>query len=250
MYLCRMKKRVEEITPYDNGRSKKEQVRTMFDNIAGTYDLLNRSLSLGIDKRWRKRMIREIKRETVHDVLDVATGTADVAVQIASAISDARITGVDLSEQMLRIGREKVHKHGLADRIRLRQADAEQLPFDTASFDAVTVAFGVRNFEHLHRGLTEMHRVLRKDGRIFVLEFSRPRTFPVKQLFGLYFRYILPMAGRMASRDKRAYAYLFESATAFPERAAFAGILEGAGFREAKFYPLSFGICSLYIAKK
>jgi len=249
-FAAGMKRKIEQITPYESGKAKKEQVKEMFDNIAGTYDALNKGLSFGIDRLWRKVMLRHLKQAGAREVLDVATGTADVALNIAKKLPNTRVTGIDLSPGMLAIGRQKVEKEGLSEKIVLREEDCENLSFDDQSFDAATVAFGVRNFEHLKQGLTEMRRVLRKNGKIFVLEFSKPKVFPVKQLFGIYFRYILPAVGRMASKDKRAYKYLFESASAFPEGDEFVAILEESGFKNAVCKPLTFGICSLYIAEK
>ncbi len=245
-----MKKKIEDITPYGNDKAKKEQVKDMFDNISGTYDLLNKTLTFGIDRLWRKTMLRALKKTDATKILDVATGTGDVAIAIAKKIKSASVMAIDLSPGMLKIGEEKVKKEGLTEKITLKEEDSENLSFDTGAFDATTVAFGVRNFEHLEQGLSEMHRILKKDGRIFVLEFSKPKTFPFKQLFNLYFRYVLPKVGKLMSKDDRAYHYLFESATAFPEGDDFTRILEKVGFENAICKPLTFGICSLYIAKK
>lgn len=245
-----MEKKIEDITPYGNDKAKKEQVKDMFDNIAGTYDLLNKTLSFGIDRLWRKTMLKHLRKTRATKILDVATGTGDVAIAIAQKINNSTVMAVDLSPGMLKIGEEKVKKAGLTAKIALQEEDCENLSFDTDVYDAATVAFGVRNFEHLEQGLSEMHRVLKKDGRIFVLEFSKPKTFPFKQLFNTYFRYVLPTAGKLMSKDDRAYRYLFESATAFPEGDEFTKILEKVGFENAICKPLTFGICSLYIAKK
>ncbi len=245
-----MEKKIEDITPYGNEKAKKEQVKDMFDNIAGTYDMLNKTLSFGVDRLWRKTMLRHLNKTGATRILDVATGTGDVAISIAKKMKKASVMAIDLSPGMLKVGAEKVKKEGLENKVTMKEEDSENLSFETGQFEAATVAFGVRNFEHLEQGLSEMHRVLQKDGRIFVLEFSKPKTFPFKQLFKLYFRYVLPAAGKLMSKDDRAYRYLFESATAFPEGDDFIKILEQVGFKNAVCKPLTFGICSLYIAKK
>lgn len=222
----------------------------MFDNIAPSYDLLNRLLSLGIDRSWRKKAIRLLDPAKAKTVLDVATGTADVAIEIARQLKPEKIIGVDIAQQMLEIGREKVSKRGLAEVIELQLGDSENLPFESNTFDAITVAFGVRNFEDLGKGLSEMQRVLKPGGKLVVLEFSRPRIFPFKQLFNLYFRYLLPLIGRLTSKDPKAYSYLYESVQAFPDRENFVTELGKAGFTEASYRPLTLGICSIYSASK
>ncbi|MCB0625373.1 MAG: bifunctional demethylmenaquinone methyltransferase/2-methoxy-6-polyprenyl-1,4-benzoquinol methylase UbiE, partial [Saprospiraceae bacterium] len=217
------------VKPYQADGSKKEQVSKMFDNIAPSYDLLNRLLSLGIDRSWRKKAIRLLDPAKAKTVLDVATGTADVAIEIARQLKPEKIIGVDIAQQMLEIGREKVSKRGLAEVIELQLGDSENLPFESNTFDAITVAFGVRNFEDLGKGLSEMQRVLKPGGKLVVLEFSRPRIFPFKQLFNLYFRYLLPLIGRLTSKDPKAYSYLYESVQAFPDRENFVTELGKAG---------------------
>ncbi len=233
------------INPYGPG-SRREQVERMFDGIAGTYDRVNRLSSLGTDQRWRRRLVRELTRERPDRVLDVATGTADLAVMAARA--GARVTGIDISANMLDRGREKVKALGLEGRIDLQRADCEALPFQDGSFDAAMAAFGVRNFEHLDRGLREMHRVLRPGGRVLVLEFSRPRG-PLAPLFRIYFHHVMPLIGRLMAHDQQAYTYLPRSVDAFPEGEGFLRILEGAGFVSTARWSLSGGIASLYLGR-
>lgn len=222
----------------------------MFDAIAPTYDLLNRSTSLRVDTLWRKKMIAKLDTQEHRRVLDVATGTADVAIQTAKRTPVEHITGLDLSEGMLAVGREKVAKAGLDDRIVLQQGDSEALPFPKDTFDAITVAFGVRNFEDLEQGLGEMLRVLRPGGKIVILEFSRITFAPIRWGFNLYFGKIMPLIGRLQSNDPRAYAYLFESVQAFPSGTAFTDILHRVGYKQAECQPLTFGIASIYTAVK
>jgi demethylmenaquinone methyltransferase/2-methoxy-6-polyprenyl-1,4-benzoquinol methylase len=239
------------VTPYNDADGKKAQVERMFDNIAPKYDLLNRALSLGIDVSWRKRAIGYLKKEKPMDrILDVATGTADVALMTAKMLNPKHITGIDISNQMLEFGREKIKTQGLETVITLETGDSENLRFDTGSFDAVTVAFGVRNFENLEKGLAEMLRVLRPGGRVVILEFSRPHLFPFKQLYNSYFKYVLPLIGRLTSRDMRAYTYLFESVQAFPEGDDFLSILTKTGYQNPQCERLTLGICSIYTAVK
>lgn len=240
----------EHVKPYQEEGSKKAQVEKMFDNIARRYDFLNRFLSLGIDVYWRKRAIRQLRKDRPGQVLDVATGTADVALEIYRQLKPAKITGVDISENMLAIGREKILRKGLEEVITLENGDSENLRFADHSFDAATVAFGVRNFESLRKGLKEMNRVIRPGGKIVILEFSRPTVFPFKQLFQFYFRYILPVIGRITSRDPKAYKYLFESVQAFPQGQAFLDLLSETDFKNGKCIPLTLGVCSIYIAEK
>lgn len=238
------------VTPYNEGENKKEQVGRMFDGIAPYYDFLNRFLSLGIDVSWRKKAIAELDPDQHRQILDVATGTADVAIMTAKALPEARITGLDLSAEMLKVGDTKIAKQNLTDRIELLQGDSENLPFEDNSFDALTVAFGVRNYENLERGLREMRRVLRPDGKLVVLEFSRPRRFPFKQLFNFYFANILPFIGRMRSKDPRAYRYLYESVQAFPDGEDFLRILRETGYNSTRCTALTLGISSIYTAQK
>jgi demethylmenaquinone methyltransferase/2-methoxy-6-polyprenyl-1,4-benzoquinol methylase len=236
------------VTPYSPEGSKREQVEQMFDNISPKYDLLNRLFSMGIDQGWRRKVVRLLGREPVEHLLDVATGTADLA--ILGATKAKRVTGVDISEGMLGHGRTKVAKRGLEQRIVLQRADSESLPFADNTFDAVTVAFGVRNFEHLEKGMREMQRVLKPNGRLFVLEFSKPLKAPMKQLFRFYFHRVMPAVGRTVSKDSAAYTYLPKSVDAFPEGQAFLDILAKAGLREGKAEPLTGGIATLYTGRK
>ncbi len=240
----------EKVKPYNREESKKVQVEQMFDNIARRYDFLNRFLSVGIDVYWRKKAISRLKEKAPRFVLDVATGTADVAMEIHRQLKPEKIIGLDLSEQMLAIGRDKINKKKLSDTIELVKGDSENLPYPDNHFDAVTVAFGVRNFENLQKGLQEMNRVLKPGGRIVILEFSKPQGFPFKQLFQFYFKYILPVIGKITSRDPKAYTYLFESVQAFPQGDEFLSILDKSGFKPGKCIPLTLGICSIYVADK
>lgn len=222
----------------------------MFDNIASKYDLLNRVLSLGIDRSWRKKAIAKLDPVQHKYVLDVATGTADLAVEINKQLKPDKVVGLDISSEMIHHGNIKVKKLGLTDIIQLEVGDSENMRFETATFDAATVAFGVRNFGNLEKGLSEMNRVLRPGGRIVVLEFSRPLYFPFKQMFNFYFKHILPFIGKQTSKDKKAYSYLYKSVQAFPDYDKFADILERTGFRSVEWKPLSLGICTIYTALK
>ena len=224
---------------------KKNEVEAMFDAIAPRYDLLNRVLSFGIDQLWRKRAVAMLQQDRPRRILDVATGTADLAIE-ALRLHPQKVVGVDLSEEMLERGRHKIRKLGETDRITLQRGDAERLPFSDAQFDAVLVAFGVRNFEHLDRGLCEIRRVLRKDGAVVVLEFSKPRAFPIKQLYEAYSRHVLPRIGQAVSGDEGAYRYLPASVAAFPDGPDFLQRLQAAGFGDVQWQPLTFGIASLY----
>ena len=240
------------IKPYGEGSdSKKEQVARMFDGISGRYDLLNRLLSMGIDIRWRRVALRMLRERGIPGrVLDVATGTADLALALAADLPQAEVIGVDISEGMLEVGRQKVERNGLHPRVRLDQADAENLPFEDGSFDAVTVAFGVRNFENLDKGLGELQRVLRPGGHLMVLEFSRPTSPLVKGLMNLYSRSLMPALGGWLSKDRAAYAYLPASVQVFPEGDAFEERLQRAGLQPLRQRRLSMGISSVYIARK
>jgi demethylmenaquinone methyltransferase / 2-methoxy-6-polyprenyl-1,4-benzoquinol methylase len=238
------------VLPYkDDQTGKKQQVAKMFDNISGNYDFLNHFLSLGIDKAWRKLAIKILQSIKPKVLLDVATGTGDFAIQ-AMDLKPERIIGVDISEGMLEVGRKKIKKLNLDDVIELQGGDSENLGFEENKFDAVTVAFGVRNFENLEKGLREIFRVVRPGGMLVVLEFSRPRRFPFKQLYNFYFKVILPKIGRLVSKDASAYTYLPESVEAFPDGAAFEAILKKVGFKDTTCKPLTFGISSIYTAKK
>ena len=232
--------------PVGEAEGKAERVEQMFDAIAPRYDLLNRVLSLGIDQRWRTQAIRLLDGDRPQRVLDVATGTADLAIKAERLLHPREVVGVDLSEEMLHVGREKLAKRGLSTRITLERADAASLPFPDGGFDAVLVAFGVRNFEDLDAGLREMARVLRPGGALVVLEFSHPRTFPVKQLYRLYAQHVLPRIGSALSQDSGAYQYLPDSVAAFPDGPDFLARMANAGYRDLLWQPLTFGIASLY----
>jgi len=229
--------------------SKKQQVREMFDDISPKYDFLNHFLSFGIDYRWRKRLVSELATHKPVTVLDVATGTGDLAIAIAS-LKPEKIVGIDISEKMLEIGRQKLIDKELDKLITLRRADAEKIPFSDNSFEAITVAFGVRNFENLELGLKEMHRVLRPGGVMLILEFSHPSSFPMKQLYGIYSRFVIPVMGRFISGNSKAYTYLPESVAAFPSGKNFLDILKSQGLKNTKQLNLSMGIASIYIGEK
>ncbi|MBT6808787.1 MAG: bifunctional demethylmenaquinone methyltransferase/2-methoxy-6-polyprenyl-1,4-benzoquinol methylase UbiE [Flavobacteriales bacterium] len=220
----------------------------MFDNIAKNYDFLNHSLSFGMDFYWRKRAIKQLTNNP-KKILDVATGTADFAIS-ASKIKGTKITGIDISEGMIEVGKSKIKKEGLEDVINLQIADSEDLPFDDFTFDAITAGFGVRNFENLEKGLSEMYRVLEKKGIVAILEPSKPKTFPLKQLYNIYFHHVLPFVGKLISKDKSAYTYLPNSVEAFPSGNDFIKHLEIVGFKKCKHIPLTLGIVDLYIAIK
>nr|WKN40370.1 bifunctional demethylmenaquinone methyltransferase/2-methoxy-6-polyprenyl-1,4-benzoquinol methylase UbiE [Tunicatimonas sp. TK19036] len=238
------------VVPYKNQvSSKKEQVAQMFNNISRRYDLLNHLLSLGIDIYWRKRAIKLLKPEKPQHILDIATGTADFAIE-ALSLNPQKVVGVDISEGMLEIGRQKLARKHLDDLIELQLGDSERLLFDDNIFDAVIVAFGVRNFENLHDGLKDMYRVLKPGGSVVVLEFSKPTRFPMKQLYSFYFKNILPLIGKIISKDQSAYTYLPESVQAFPDGQAFLQALQRAGYTETRCKALTFGISSIYIGRK
>ena len=219
----------------------------MFDNIAGQYDLLNRVLSLGIDKGWRRQMVNIVNTFHRPKVIDLATGTADVAIDIVKGVRGAHVTGVDLSAKMLEYGREKVEKKSMTDQIRLVKGDCEDLPFQSNSFDIATIAFGIRNFQNPDKGLTEIHRVLKPGGKLIILEFSKPRQIPFKQIYNIYFKYVLPQIGRLSSKDANAYSYLYDSVQAFPDYKAFLDLMKEAGFLNCEYKSLTFGICCIYL---
>lgn len=239
-----------QVVPYkEEDKTKKEQVANMFNNISHKYDLLNHTLSMGIDILWRKKAIRLLKPFAPKVILDIATGTGDFAIE-ATKLNPDRIIGVDISEGMLDVGRKKMVKKGLSDLIELKLGDSENLEFEDNKFDAVTVAFGVRNYENLKKGLGEMFRVTKDDGHVMIIEFSKPSKFPVKQLYNFYFNFILPRIGKVVSKDNAAYQYLPESVAAFPDGQSFLDILKDVGYKEAKWIPLTFGISSIYWARK
>ncbi len=221
----------------------------MFNSIAHRYDFLNHFLSAGIDYSWRRKAIRMLGKGHPKKILDVATGTGDLAIE-ARKIHPEKIVGIDIAEDMLAIGRKKIERKNLKHLITLEKGDSENLQFETGTFDAAMVAFGVRNFENLEKGLSEMHRVLKTDGIILVLEFSKPGKFPVKQLYNFYFRNILPFMGRIISGDASAYTYLPESVGAFPAGEEFLKLLRKVGFNDAKQSVLTFGIATIYVGKK
>ena len=244
------KKHHEAIKPYIQEADKKEQVAQMFDNIAPRYDLLNRMLSFGIDQTWRKKLAREVVRTDPGHVLDIATGTGDVAFQLVRQAQQLQVTGVDISREMLDLARQKAARRSTADRCTFLPGDAENLPFRDNTFGAVTVAFGVRNFENTTAGLTECLRVLRPGGVMAILEFSQPSALPFKQLYQMYFRHLLPLIGRITSGDARAYSYLFESVQAFPSGKDFVYLMKTAGYHNISFRPFTLGACTLYLGFK
>jgi demethylmenaquinone methyltransferase / 2-methoxy-6-polyprenyl-1,4-benzoquinol methylase len=239
-----------QVKPYkDSENQKKQQVERMFDNIAPKYDFLNHLLSLGIDKLWRKKAIRILSAYPTEYLLDVATGTGDFAIA-ASKLKPKKIIGFDISGQMIAIGRIKVEKLGLQQMIEFKKGDSESMPFDEEQFDAITVAFGVRNFENLNNGLSEFYRVLKTNGIAVILEFSKPKYFPMKQLYLFYFFKILPFIGHLVSKDSSAYSYLPESVMAFPDDENFLSILKDIGFSKTFQKRLTFGIATIYVAQK
>ena len=241
----------DHIIPYqESGKGKKEQVAEMFDRIAGRYDTVNRFMSARTDINWRKKAIRQLKKEDPRLILDVATGTADMAIMACKILDPEQITGIDISNAMLEIGRKKVEKEGLVDKIRLLTGDSETINFAEKTFDAVMVAFGVRNFENLEKGLTEMLRVLKPGGRIVILEFSRPRHKLVKGFYKLYMGLVAPQVVRWFKQNREAYEYLNRSANAFPDRHVFTDILKKVGYADTDCKPLSFGICCIYSGRK
>ena len=236
------------IKPYNSLQSKKDQVKHMFNMIASKYDVLNHTLSLGMDYVWRKKAIKKILNNP-KEILDIATGTADFAISAAKH-TQANITGIDISDQMIYVGNKKIQQKKLHNRIKLSIEDSENLPFHDNSYDAITAGFGVRNFENLEKGLSEIYRVVKKNGYVVILEPSTPKAFPLKQIFSIYFQKILPFIGSLVSKDKSAYSYLPNSVKSFPDGDDFLEILNKQGFSKANYYPLSFGIVSLYVAIK
>jgi len=240
----------KSVKPYkDSEDKKKQQVEKMFDNISSHYDGLNRVISFGIDQSWRKKVIKMVSDTNPEKVMDVATGTGDLAIAIAKT-GVKEVIGVDISNGMLDVGRKKIEAQKLSDKIEMVQADSENLPYDDNAFDAITVAFGVRNFENLDKGLTEIQRVLKPGGIFVVLETSNPTKFPFKQGYTIYNKYILPLIGKLFSKDKSAYSYLSESASVFPFGEAFNNILKKNGFISIEHYPQTFGVATIYKATK
>ncbi|MGE7773895.1 bifunctional demethylmenaquinone methyltransferase/2-methoxy-6-polyprenyl-1,4-benzoquinol methylase UbiE [Chitinophaga caseinilytica] len=244
-------KDVQKVVPFEGSKlSKKEQMASMFNDIAGRYDFMNHFMSLGIDVWWRKVALRKLKPLAPKSLLDVATGTGDVAIMAQRMLAPDHITGIDISEGMLEIGREKVAKAGFSDKITLQTGDSETISFPDATFDAITAAFGVRNFENLAKGLGEMCRVLKPGGMAVILEFSNPTAFPVKQLYNFYFRYITPTIGKLVARNKAAYSYLPSSVKEMPQGQEMCDILKKVGFQDVTCKTLTFGICSVYCATR
>lgn len=241
----------DTVVPYKgSGLGKKQQVAGMFNDIAFRYDFLNRFLSAGIDIRWRKKAIKQLLALQPKTILDVATGTADVAIMASGILNPDKITGIDISDGMLELGRKKVEKLGLGQKIELLNGDSETINFKNDSFDAVTVAFGVRNFENLEKGLAEILRVLKPGGKLVVLEFSKPQSAVIKGFYNFYMKVICPMAGKIFSKNRDAYQYLDESIQQFPEGKKFTDILDNLGYRNTYTKPLSLGICSIYCGEK
>lgn len=240
----------ETITPYHDGQEKGKQVERMFDNIAPTYDSLNHRLSWNIDKQWRRKAIRQLEPYRPQNMLDVATGTGDFAILSARELRPKKLIGADISEGMMEIGRQKVKHERLDNIVSFQKEDCLQLSFDNEIFDAVTAAFGIRNFQDLDKGLREMCRVLKQGGHLSIVELSQPVAFPMKQLFWIYSHTLLPVYGKLISKDKSAYRYLIATIEAFPQGEEMISILKRAGFREAYFKRLTAGICTLYIATK
>lgn len=240
----------EKIKPYDNDSGKGEQVEKMFDNIASRYDTLNHWMSFDIDKRWRKRAIMRLGEHSPKEILDIATGTGDFAIMTAKMLHPKRLVGADISEGMMDVGRKKVMAEGLADVVSFAKEDCMRLSFAEGSFDAVTAAFGIRNFADLERGLSEMYRVLRPGGHLCVVELTHPVRFPMKQLFKVYSHTILPTYGRLISKDRKAYEYLTATIEAFPQGETMMEILTRVGFRSSSFTRMTFGICTMYNAVK
>lgn len=240
----------EKIKPYRTDGEKTEQVEQMFDSIAHSYDRLNHVLSLGIDRGWRQKAIRQLEPFHPQEMLDVATGTGDFALLAARMLRPKRLLGCDLSEGMMQVAREKVKQAKLEKVIDFAKEDCTALTFAENSFDAITVAFGIRNFADLDKGLTEMHRVLRPNGKLIILELTAPEYFPMKQLFKVYARVVIPTVGKLLSKDRSAYDYLPNTIQVFPQGEVMRGILQKAGFQKVDFERLTLGICTLYLATK
>ena len=240
----------EEIKPYGKEGEKGKLVEEMFDNIAPTYDTLNHRLSWDIDKGWRKKAIRQLLPFQPKTILDIATGTGDFAILSAKELRPQRMIGIDISEGMMKIGQKKVEAEGLQHIVSFKKDDCTHLSFDDNSFDAVTAAFGIRNFQNLDQGLSEMYRVLKPNGHLSIVELTTPVSFPMKQLFKLYSHTILPVYGKLISKDTSAYSYLTNTIEAFPQGEVMLNILRKAGFKNASFKRLTFGICTMYFATK
>jgi len=244
--ITMMEENKKIVKPYNNNdSSKKEEVAEMFNNISKKYDFLNHFFSLGIDKIWRKQSIKLLKELSPKRILDIATGTGDFAIA-ALKLNPKEVIGVDISQGMLDVGVEKMKKKGVDDVVRMKLGDSEELPFEDGYFDAITVGFGVRNYQNLEKGLGEMLRVLKLGGKVIILEFSKPKKFPVKQFYGFYSSKVIPFFGKRISKDERAYAYLPESVAAFPEGAAFVSIMEKVGYTAIAAKKVSGGIATIY----
>lgn len=240
----------EKILPYNGAEGKTVQVKRMFDSIAGKYDLLNHTLSLGFDKVWRRKTIHALKPFAPATILDIATGTGDLAIALYRELKPDQVIGADISEEMMNVGRKKVTEAGYSGYISFEWQDCLNLSYPPGRFDAVTAAFGVRNFEDIEKGISEMFRVLRPGGHLMILELTTPEHFPMKQLFAFYSHTVIPSIGRMVSKEKNAYNYLPASIKVVPQGKVMTGLLERAGFKEAKVRTFTFGICSLYTAIK
>jgi ubiquinone/menaquinone biosynthesis methyltransferase len=240
----------EKIKPYNSTDEKGKVVEEMFDNIASTYDTLNHRLSWNIDKSWRKKAIRRLAPFSPKTILDIATGTGDFAIMSAKMLLPKTLIGVDISDKMMEIGRQKVKEEGLDGIISFQKEDCLNLTFPSNTFDAVTAAFGIRNFQDLEKGLGEMYRVLKKGGHLCIIELTTPISFPMKQLFKIYSKVVLPFYGRLISKDSSAYDYLNKTIAAFPQGETMMNILQSAGFTKTSFTRLTFGICTMYIAEK
>lgn len=240
-----------DINPYSgDSRAKGEQVRDMFDNIAPAYDLLNRAMTLGIDTRWRRRAVKMLQAVPHDRILDLATGTGDLAFELARRLDPVEVTGLDLSEQMIAVARQKASRLDYADCVKFATGDCLQLPFTSHSFDCVTCAYGVRNFENLLTGYREMHRVLKPSGTLCIIELSTPTLPIVRGLYKFYSTRVIPALGRMLSRDGRAYTYLPQSIAAVPQGEQMLSLITQAGFENARFLPLTLGVCTIYTATK
>jgi len=240
----------EKVLPYkESNLGKKEQVKQMFDKVSSNYDFLNRLLTFGIDVSWRKKVVKFVEVHKARRILDIATGTGDLAIMLAK-INSEKVIGLDISEGMLAVGKKKIDQLGLNEKVEMILGDSEELPFEDQTFDAITVGFGVRNFENLEQGLDEIYRVLKPNGIFVVLETSLPTAFPIKQGYTFYSKYIIPTVGKIFSKDKNAYRYLPESAAAFPYGESFNNILLKTGFNTSTVYPQTFGIATIYQAIK
>lgn len=242
--------KAEHIKPYDEQRAKTVQVREMFDSIAPAYDWMNRAMTFGVDKLWRRRAVNIVRKDNPGQIIDIATGTGDLAIAMARRIPSSDIIGIDLSEGMVAIGQRKIDEAGLASRVKLTTGDCLAMPFEDASADAITVAYGVRNFEHLDKGYAEMLRVLRPGGLLCVVELSTPVNPLVKPFYKFYTRAIIPTVGRIVSKDNRAYSYLPESIAAVPQGDDMLRLIRNAGFSDAAFKRLTFGVCTIYTARR